>query len=684
MYRIPARRHPYRDHRDEFSSQLTPGGVTIQSPPRWSPQSPRFTSLCGFCDKLGHSVHSCIVAEQYVQSGQAIRTPYGGVTPPEDRYNSLPSPYVSPQMRDCSGVHLDEVALLQAKIDTLEKAQAQILARKRSHSSSIQSPVSPRPESPYRFAPSSPTVSDTLEYSCPRGPMRPLSIQSPDGSTIKPDYPDCRDDIAIKDYEPKAIYLDLSKYELPEEFEEPYQRPRGPMQPILSSLDAELYIAGNVSDQLATTSEIFAQSRDDVEIATTTAPVEEIDELLGTLSDNIFDEPESTQSSHKTSSSPVETHSRMWYEVAPEVQNPLSSLPSPTSRLFTLPLATESPVPPSSPLCTSPSPICHPGALPPPPLAIPLSIPSPLAPDSPTSLSYPSPSLSHLDLSLPLSDQSLGSVFWPQSFFRSFVTTASLCSKILIVPYYRLQPLKSAVSEQSSENFELGIDFEDPTDLANYSDRAVVQSKPIPTEVPNASGDRPRDDNNETADLPSEHDGPSETAEPLEYLLVLAEILADYEESDDTTAAPHPSQSPFLPSIALDIATLSSFLADDLITFESPWAKRVTPSKEPFTDERPSRWKYESRVPWSPLPLPSPERLTPENLGDPPPSSPTIEHPPLVATFSPHAPSASLPTILASPANATSPDIEPLGRYPAVATAPEPAAAAQFLQILGH
>ena len=53
--------------------------------------------------------------------------------------------------------------------------------------------------------------------------------------------------------------------------------------------DTESRISRDVSDQLATPSEIFAQLRDDQEISMTIAPVEEVNEFLNDFSNDIFD-----------------------------------------------------------------------------------------------------------------------------------------------------------------------------------------------------------------------------------------------------------------------------------------------------------------------------------------------------------------------------------------------------------
>ena len=666
MYRIPARRHPYQDRCDKFASRPTPGGVAIQSPPRRSPQSPKFVSLCGFCDSLGHTI---------------------------DNF-----PYTSPQLHNCSDAHLYKIATIQAQIDTLK--QAKILARERSHPGSIQSPISPRPKSPYRFAPTPPPVSDTMEYSRPRGPMQPIypgnpddpdgrddiaikdyepeilrldfsryelpedleefdepyqrprgptqpiGMESPDGTIIYFDYPDhpespdSPDDIATEDYKPEIAPLNFSRYELPEEFEESYQRPRGPMQPILIGPDAESRISSDVSDQQATPPEIFAQFRDNEETATTTAPVE-LDEFFKDFTDDIFEyELESTQSSHVTSSSPAETRSATWYRIEPEAQY---TPPSPLSLL-------------------SSSPACHLDTSLPLSSGISLDAPPLPAPDSPISLSLPSPSLPQL------SGQRFSPMSQTQSFLRSFVTAASLCSKIPKTPLRtRLRPPEFPVLERSNNNLDLGIDIEDLMVTEDYSDHTAVQSELIPTKVPNASGDQLQVNNNETANLPSECDMLTEAANPAENSSILAEMLADYEELDDAPVVPRPSRSPSLSSIAPDITTLGLGLVNNSIALSSPHTTVVAHSGESCPNEQPSLWEYE------PLPpsLPSPKYLTPTNLWDPSPLLSTVEHSPLVATFSSYASPAWSPTPFASPASASSPDIEPLDRYPEAETAPE-------------
>jgi len=613
MYRIPARRHSYQERHDGFASQLTPGGVEIQSPPQRSPQSPKFVSLCGFCDSLGHTIDNCAIAEQYLRSSQAIQ--------------SLPVPYTSSHLRDCSDAHLDKIATIQAQIDTLE--QAKILARKRRHPGSIQPPVSPHPKSPYRFAPTPPPVSDTMEYSHPRGPMQPIYPGDPD----HPENPDCHDDITTEDYEPEMIPLDFSRYELPEESDEPYQRPRGPMQPIPTGPDSESRIPGNVSDQLATPSEIFTQLRDDEKATAIIAPVEEVDEFFNDFSDDIFEyELESTQSSHATSSFVVTTRSMTWYREEPESRNT-----SPTPQSVALPSPTLSPVSPSSSLISSSSPVHHLNTL----LLCPDILLDKLlspAPNPPTSLPLPDvlPSHPYPSLFQP-SGRSLSHTSWPQSFLQSFVTSASLRLKIPGPPSHsRLQPSESADSEKNSDTFELGIDVEDLTDIvncgnqvANCSDRVANRSEP-----------------NETKTFSPE------AAEPVECLSVLAEILADYEESNDTPVALRPNRSPFPPPIALEDETFRPLHAT---------------GKEPRSSEQSSPREYELLS----LSLSSPEYLTPMNLWDPSPSLSTSKHSPLVATLLPYTPPALLSTPLASPVKAASLDIEPLRRYPVAVTTPE-------------
>ena len=299
--------------------------------------------------------------------------------------------------------------------------------------------------------------------------------------------------------------------------------------------------------------------------------------------------------------------------------------------------------------------------------------------------------------------------------------------------YSRSQPSESADSETSSRNFELGIDFEDPADLANYSDHVAVQSELVMTEVPSTRGDQPRVDSTEITNSPSKHGRPLEAAE---YSSVLAEILADYEELDDAPAAPSPDRSPFLPSIALNVATFSSFSADDSVALESPRTTIMAPSKEsPLGEwslprERESLASFllfsgcsTSADPWD-LPLlshlpsiapeienfgsvspsnsttleppcatvatPSEEFLqggkssylenkspgcsVPTDLSDPPLSSPSPEYSPCTVSISPLTSPVSLPAPLVPPVhppNTTSPDIELIDCCPTTATAPE-------------
>ena len=202
VYRIPARRYPYRDHHDSLTSQFTPGGVTIQSPPRWSPPRPEFST-------------------------------------PVD-------PHSTPALSDCSDVHLPNdleksiqvqidtlkrakalifIKKAQIQIDALEKAKALILARKNGSASNTQSPALTSPKPPYNVARKPSVIPITTEYPCPQGPMQPIY---PDDL----DYPDSCENVATKDYEPEVLRLDFSRYELPEEVDKPYQPPQGPMQPI--------------------------------------------------------------------------------------------------------------------------------------------------------------------------------------------------------------------------------------------------------------------------------------------------------------------------------------------------------------------------------------------------------------------------------------------------------------------
>ena len=197
VYRIPARRHPYQDHRDGLTSQLTPGGVAIQSPPRWSPPSPEFSN-------------------------------------PVD-------PYSTPALSDCSDAHLPNdleksiqvqidalerakalifIRKAQIQINALEKAKALILTRKNGSASNTQSPALPSPKPPYNVTRNPSAIPITTEYPCPQDPMQPIY---PDDL----DYPDSRENVATKDDEPEVLRLDFSRYELPEEDKEVYQRPTG-------------------------------------------------------------------------------------------------------------------------------------------------------------------------------------------------------------------------------------------------------------------------------------------------------------------------------------------------------------------------------------------------------------------------------------------------------------------------
>ena len=237
--------------------------------------------------------------------------------------------------------------------------------------------------------------------------------------------------------------LNFSRYELPEEDEEVYQCPRGPMQPISMDLDTKSRISGSISNQLATPSEIFTQLRDDEETTVTIAPVEEADEFLKDLSDDIFEyEPEPTQSSHATSSSVVVTRSMTWYREEPESQNT-----SPTPQSVALPSPTLSPASPL-PSLPSPSPECYWGTL--------LPLPAP-------SLPLPSPSLPQS------SDQRLNPMSRTRSFLQSFVTAASLCSKIPKLPWYSQPQLSELAVSRENKSFDLEIDAEDPADIANDS-----------------------------------------------------------------------------------------------------------------------------------------------------------------------------------------------------------------------
>jgi len=372
------------------------------------------------------------------------------------------------------------------------------------------------------------------------------------------------------------------------------------MQPILTDLEGTSPITGNVSDRLATPSEIFAPLQDEEEISTTAiAPVASVDEFFDNLGDDIFEyELESTQSSEATPSSPVETRSMTWYPVAPEVQDtPLSPL-SLTPRSLAIP---SPPVSTSSSSLLSPPQECHLDVSLPLYPAVLLDIPSSLIPGSTMSLSLPSLSLPPPSPSLPqFSDQEPGPMSRTQSFLRSFVTAASLCSKIpRPPPYPRLQPLVSAFPEKSNDNFDLGIDIDDSADIANSSEQSQLGS-------------------DEITKLQSPRNNLSKPTESVEYLSVLAEILADYEESNDTPVVPCSSRSPFLPSIVLDVATFSSFSADDSVVLESPRATMTTPRIESPIDEHGLPASF----------LPSPKYLATSDSWSLPPSLPSIVHSP--------------------------------------------------------
>ena len=631
VYRIPARRHPYQDHHDSFTSQFTLGGVTIQSPPRWSSPSPEFST-------------------------------------PVD-------PYSTPALSDCSNVHLPNdleksiqvqidalerakalifIRKAQIQIDALEKAKALILARKNGSASNNQPPALPSPNPPYNVARNPSVIPITTEYPYPQGPMqpnhpgdpnspespdnpdcrediaigdyelemaplnfskyelpeelleeayqrpqgptRPISTQSSDGTIIyfeypdaldPPDhrddlnYPDSRENVTIKDYEPEILRLDFSRYELPEEIEELCQYSREPMQPVPTDPDAESRISSNVSDQLATPSEIFTRLQDDEEISATIAPVASMDDFFDNFSDDIFEyEIKPTQSPDETFSSPVETRPVMtWYKVVPEIQDTPTSPSALTSRFSVLPSFAVSP---ASPLYSLSSlsflPVCHPDTSPPFSPAAPPNEPLPPAPNSPMSLPLPDVSLSHPHPSLPQFSDQMSRM---QSFLWSFVTSASLFSKTSKpLMHSQLQPSESADSEKSSEDFELGIDIEDPTNAANCNDLAAVQSGLILTKVLNTSGDQSRVDSDKNTVLPSECNRLTEAVAPAECLSVLAEILADYEELDNAPAAPSPGRSPFLPVIALEIETFGPLPLNNSTDFGPPREIVATPSKE--------------------------------------------------------------------------------------------------------
>ena len=162
-------------------------------------------------------------------------------------------------------------------------------------------------------------------YPHPQGSTQPIYPGNPDYPENLDD-PGCRDNITIKDYGPEILRLDFSRYELPEEIEELYQYSREPMQPVSMDPDAKSRISSNVSDQLATPSEIFTQLQDDEEISATIAPVASMDDFFKNFGDNIFEyKIKPTQSSHETPSSLVETCSMIWYTGVPKIQDTLSS-----------------------------------------------------------------------------------------------------------------------------------------------------------------------------------------------------------------------------------------------------------------------------------------------------------------------------------------------------------------------
>ena len=190
--------------------------------------------------------------------------------------------------------------------------------------------------------------------------------------------------------------------------------------------------------------------------------------------------------------------------------------------------------------------------------------------------------------------------------------------------------------------------------------------------------------------------------EPVEHFLVLADILADYEEFDDTPVAPR--WSPFLPSIALDVATFSSFSAYDSVALESPRAMMATTRIEPPIDEHelpasflPSPNYLATSDPWSTLLSPlslsdwslvelsrvahkSPSPLLPskalgvETFGSVSPSNLTTLGPPLatIATPSEEALQDEQPSCPECGSYTASPDIELSYRYPEAATTPGP------------
>ena len=236
-----------------------------------------------------------------------------------------------------------------------------------------------------------------------------------------------------------------------------------------------------------------------------------------------------------------------------------------------------------------------------------------------TSLPLPAPSLPLPSPSLPQSsDQRLIPMSRTQSFLRSFVTAASLRSKFpKPPPYPRLQPPVSVDPGKSSNNSDLGIDIEDPADITNSSDHSQPSSDKIT---------KPLSTSNE----------PSEPAELVGHLSVLADILVDY-ELDDSPVTPRPSRSSSLPSIALD----SPHATVVALSKESPLGEQSLPrERESLASLQPSPERFTSADPWSPplsdRPLVELSRVT-HNLS---PSSPSIL--PAIAleieTFGPFSP----------------------------------------------
>jgi len=92
-------------------------------------------------------------------------------------------------------------------------------------------------------------------------------------------------------------------------------------------------------------------------------------------------------------------------------------------------------------------------------------------------------------------------------------------------------------------------------------------------------------------ECPSPRDKPLEPVKPAEYLLVLAEILEDYEEPDNTPVAPRP--------IALEIETFDQLPPDDLTTLETPCTTVAACNGYSLQDKWSPPWTYAS-FPWFP------------------------------------------------------------------------------------